>query len=68
MNNIALETHLTPPMSDAEKNRRDALLTLDVNRDYNYSPARMLEELKFNYGYSDKEARRVYEDWLKVQA
>lgn len=53
-------------MTDDEKNKRDALLLLDVTEDYCYSMAQQLAELKFNFGYTDSEALAVYNDWLKV--
>lgn len=64
----AFDTHLAPPMSDAEKNRRDALLMLDNLNDYGMSSDGLIDELKFNFDYDDKEATTLYWEWMKVQA
>lgn len=61
------ETHIAPPMSDAEKNRRDAMLMLDNMNDYGMSRDGLIDELKFEFGYDDGEATALYREWLKVK-
>lgn len=55
-------------MTDADKNKRDAMLLLDNMDDYGASEKQLLAELMFNFGYSDDEAGAVYREWLRVQA
>lgn len=55
-------------MTDAEKNKRDALMMLDNLADYNYSKTSMIDELVFEFGYTPEQAEDVYDDWAKVQA
>jgi hypothetical protein len=65
---VKFDTHLAPPLTDAERDRRDALLMLDSIKDYSSSHEFMLSELSFNYGYSMTEAARIYNDWLRGTA
>ena len=62
---------LSPPAphfeTDAQQNKRDALLMLDNLEELQYPEVSMLRELMFNFGYTEAEAGRVYREWLKVQ-
>lgn len=61
------ETHLSPPLSDAEKNRQAAMIMLDNMNDYGMSRDGLISELKFEFGYSDKEAQALYWEWLRIE-
>lgn len=53
--------------NDAQ-NRRDALAMLNTMSDYGASRKLMLDELRFNCGYTSKQAEDVYNDWTKQVA
>ncbi len=56
----------TKPQTDnAAMNKRDALQMLTVMSDYGASQKLMLDELRFNFGYTPKQAEAVYQDWTK---
>lgn len=51
--------------TNADLNRRDALLMLDALEEYQYSEQSMLEELRFNFGYDEEQAGAVYREWIR---
>lgn len=52
--------------TNADLNLRDALLMLDALEEYQYSEPSMLEELRFNFGYTDEQAGAVYKEWIRT--
>lgn len=51
--------------TNADLNRRDALMMLDALEEFQYSESSMLEELRFNFGYNEEEAGAVYLEWIR---
>lgn len=55
-------------ISDADRNRRDALIILDNLEELEYSKTSMVDELVFNFGYTPRQADDVYQDWKRQVA
>lgn len=58
-------TTITTYPTNADLNQRDALQLLDAMEEYQYSETSMLEELRFNFGYTNEQAGAVYREWIR---
>lgn len=56
---------MTTTITNADLNHRDALQMLDALEEFQYSESSMLAELRFNFGYTDEQARAVYREWTR---
>lgn len=52
-------------LSNADRNKADAMAMLDAQAEYSYSKSSMIDELVINFGYTPSGAEDVYDEWRK---